>query len=101
MQTRTGTSILALALAACAAFSRPAAAQGQAAQELSPAEESQDALIIQFNQIVLGPGPHSGEATRDRLEGILLRRLAALDRIYHLSDAQKLKLKLAGRGDIS
>jgi hypothetical protein len=101
MLTRAGTSILALALAVCAAFSRPAAALGQAVQEFSPAEQSQDALITQFNQIVLGSEPHSGEATRDRLEGILLKRLAALDRIYHLSDAQKLKLKLAGRGDVS
>jgi WD40 repeat protein len=66
------------------------------------AEQPQEALIKEFNQIVLGQAePQNPDATRVQLEGILARKLAALDRVYHLNETQKQRLTLAGQGDIS
>jgi WD40 repeat protein len=55
----------------------------------------------EFDQLVLGDnGPVPPTALRTRLDHVLARRVAAIDRRYGLSQIQKQKLKLAGRGDI-
>ncbi len=54
----------------------------------------------QLVQSVFGQ-PGAVERTRDRLESVLRSRVEKLDRLYRLSDAQKKKLVVAGRGDIT
>src|ERR1700722_9431836 len=53
----------------------------------------------EFDQLVLGDRAARLAAT-PRLRDLLAKRLAAVDRVCHLSEAQKQKLTLAGRGDL-
>jgi hypothetical protein len=64
-------------------------------------EPSRRALSEEFDQTVFGDArPQAVYAAKNRLNEILARKVVALDRIYGLSETQKQKLKLAGRGDI-
>jgi len=66
-------------------------------QPVEPAEF----LVFEFNQAALGEsGPDAAEHVQQRLEHILAKRIDAIDRLYRLSQVQKQKLRLAGRGDI-
>jgi hypothetical protein len=94
------------ALAAAECFLQAAAALAQrvlvAEPQAGPLGQAQPAFADEFDQIVLREkGPQAWEAARSRLEAILAKKVAGLDRIYHLSESQKQKLNLAGEGDIS
>jgi WD40 repeat protein len=93
-------------LAAAERFLQVAPAHAQrvlvAEPQARPLGQAQPAFADEFDQIVLREkGPQAWEAARIRLEPILAKKVAALDRIYHLSESQKQKLTLAGEGDIS
>jgi Eukaryotic translation initiation factor eIF2A/WD domain, G-beta repeat len=93
---------LSMAMAAVCFLPAPTALAQNAKQVEPQAERPREALNKEFNQIVLGQEEaQNPDATRIQLEGILARKLAALDGVYHLSEAQKQRLTLAGRGDIS
>jgi hypothetical protein len=65
------------------------------------AEPSRRGRSVDFDRMVFGDArPQTVMAAHDRLREILARKVAALDRIHGLSESQKEKLKLAGRGDI-
>src|SRR5262245_20658009 len=73
-------------------------AQNQAAREVIV----QAAPVMSednFNQLLFR-NQGNPEAARKRLEVVLALRADAVDRVCSLSDVQKKKLKLAGRGDI-
>lgn len=55
-----------------------------------------------FNQYVLGgSGPDAIAAAKARLDFSLVQKIESLDAICHLTDKQKQRLTLAGRGDIT
>ena len=64
-------------------------------------EPSRRALSEEFDQTVFGDArPQAVYAAKNRLNEILAKKVATLGRIYALTEPQKQKLKLAGRGDI-
>jgi hypothetical protein len=74
------------------------AARVQVAAQAGAADPKVPAFEAEFNQSALGL---SDEATlQSELEGVVTKKIAAIDRRYHLSAAQKERLTLAGRGDI-
>jgi hypothetical protein len=97
MRIPASPSVLAMVLATAACFLSAPTVHAQRLLDQSP-----EARIEQFDRFVLGEkGASDPKFAQTQLEGLLARRLAALDRIYHLSEPQKKKLKLAGQGDIS
>jgi WD40 repeat protein len=64
-------------------------------------DPSLQAFADEFDQLIQRDRlPLDATAAGDRFNEILARKVAALDRTYSLSQSQKQKLKLAGRGDI-
>ncbi|HEV3304740.1 MAG TPA: hypothetical protein VG055_34125 [Planctomycetaceae bacterium] len=99
------------AIAAMAALSAASHLSAQAAQlevgpddpapQVAPLDDASRSFVQEFDQLVLGDnGPVPPTALRTRLDHILAKRVAVIDRRYGLSQVQKQKLKLAGRGDI-
>jgi Eukaryotic translation initiation factor eIF2A len=99
------------AIAALAALSAIGLLPAQAAQpqvapdppapQVGPLDDASRSFMQEFDQLVLGDnGPVPPTALRTRLDHVLAQRVAAIDRRYGLSQIQKQKLKLAGRGDI-
>ena len=75
--------------------------QDDPAPQVAPLDDASRSFVQEFDQLVLGDnGPVPPTALRTRLDHILAKRVAAIDRRYGLSQVQKQKLKLAGRGDI-
>ncbi|HET6327131.1 MAG TPA: hypothetical protein VFG04_20790 [Planctomycetaceae bacterium] len=78
---------------------------GQAARAQEEAQNRRDADVdlnarafeAEFDGRV---GSSREPAIRSQLEGVVAKRVAVLDRRYHLSAAQKDRLTLAGQGDI-
>jgi hypothetical protein len=71
------------------------------APQVAPLDDASRSFVQEFDQLVLGDnGPVPPTALRTRLDHILAKRVAVIDRRYGLSQVQKQKLKLAGRGDI-
>jgi len=90
--------------AACllsAQAAQPQVAPDDLAPQVGPLDDASRSFMQEFDQLVLGDnGPVPPTALRTRLDHVLARRVAAIDRRYGLSQIQKQKLKLAGRGDI-
>jgi hypothetical protein len=104
MRTLARTGLAVLAVAAVLGFSPAPAAPPEKNDPVlidNVGEPSRRALSEEFDQTVFGDArPQAVYAAKNRLNEILARKVVALDRIYGLSETQKQKLKLAGRGDI-
>lgn len=84
---------------------QPPAEEDAEADEIAPAEPAVQAFVMndeQFDAWVFGGnGPvNSGAARRNRLESLLTLQVDNVGRACGLSDVQKRKLILAGKGDI-
>ncbi len=98
MPNRDIPRVLAIALAVTACVLKARASPAQAGLRFAPQIIRLNPTANRFDQIVLG---EDQDLVQARLEGLLSKRLAALDRLYHLSQTQRQKLELAGQGDIS
>jgi hypothetical protein len=96
--------VAAALLAAWGSSAGPAAAQDDVPVEenAQPQAEQQQFLVADetFDQWVFGQRGGNATASKSRLESALLVQIENLDRLCSLTEEQRTKLRLAGRGDI-